>query len=720
MMILRRLVIVLLCGFVFSAQAETVFKNGVISSSSGLSTSPPAARDDLIIALEDIKDDHLDVTLDRAAAIRFEQRVGIGAPQHRWQRYIGMTRRAAIALVVEELAAYQDGYTWPGWITEMPPLGFMEEGIRNNRLTCSSSIFEYSLAVQWSRQLLNSPVPQFERQAMFWLDHFSVAYEMYNRSHAFAQHLRIIRQNSNGNYIDFLKASLEDPGVIFYLNNDVSYKDDPNENLAREFLELFALGEGAYSEAEIRNLAKMLAGNGVNMVTEQFYDQPAKRVSSPQTAFGQTYRSIDEFMDILIAHPEFGAYIARKFFEEYVALDDPTSEELAILVSRFRQSDFDIPAMLAATLSLPRFWDDNNRLTLVKSPVDLVYGTARTLGSARTNTTHQQLLLNIRKLNQNLFNPPNIAGWPTGRQWIGGQNIEKRIKMLREEFKGLATAEPLKLTANPSKSIERRRQYLSNLDEFFASAEPQQLAVETVIINWIPRDFGARKYNDVNLSFYNLRFMGQHYDGITIEFGHDRNGKNKYGNYARVKQTHSSPDVFSSYKKGWRDDRDGAMVVKFSYPSGPKTKRWRGRSTREKLLIKRLAQSFKLLLDARGRHPMIIRSEGGQDWMQSIVNEIGFDPITTSAGDVPPVKIFVSGGDHWSNDDKFSCGGERAGIYLRQDSKITAEGFRFNDTLAELSTIGASLDDLLLPDVNLGVSNENYVDLLTFEGFQLK
>ena len=194
------------------------------------------------------------------------------------------------------------------------------------------------------------------------------------------QHLEFIRKNSIGKFDDFLRQSIMDPAIIVYLNNEQSTTQKPNENLAREFLELFSLGEGNYSENEIKNFAKKLPGYGINHVSQNFQLFNYKISGQTLSAFGKDFQSADEFIDLVISHPAFGEFISKKFYKEFVDLNDPTTQDLAILVSTFRKYDFNIIKLFEATISLKKFWDQNNRLTLVKSPIELVYGTARTIG----------------------------------------------------------------------------------------------------------------------------------------------------------------------------------------------------------------------------------------------------------------------------------------------------------------------------------------------------
>ena len=698
------------------AGAKTTFQNGIISSGDSLSSGKPKSRDDLIIDLDSVDTSHLDETLTRRDAIRFEQRVGIGAPLDRFERYIGLTRRQAIAMVVDEFRSFKDPYRWPDWIDTSIPVAFLEEALRNNRSGCSLSLYRESLASEWSHQMLTSQTPQFDRQALLWLDHFSVAFDTYKRTHAFAEHLKVVRQHTNGNYVDFLKASLEDPGVIIYLNNETSTKKNPNENLAREFLELFSLGEGQYGEGEIRNLAKMLAGNGINFISEEFVSKATKRTTKTQKAFGQKYSSIDEFFEILVDHPYFGAFVAKKYFNEYVALGEPSPEELAILVTSFREADYAIPALFEATLSLASFWDEKNKLTLVKSPVDLLFGTARTLQSTSNAGNMSWLTRGMTDLNQDLFNPPNIAGWPTGREWVSGQMIEKRIRLMKKTFRDLEKAQPPKRLGGPSAD----QRYQDELTAFFDSAVEDQLAVELIAIDWIAEDFGKRRWNDFRLSFYNVRLNDRHYDGIKIEFGHDRNDRDEYGDFVRVREGYSSPDIFSSYKGGWMDDRDGAMTIKFSYPGSRKNKRFRGRSPHEKLLIKRLMQSFRILLDNTARHRDLFQSPGGIAWMEGMMDQVGFDDIETVTGAHPPVKNFAEMQTMSTMAKGFSCGAHRIGFNLRKEYRFDDNFFRFDEVKARAQAMDMDLSELLVPDLSLSISDDNYMDILTYEGYQLK
>ena len=431
--ILTVFVFLIYCFPTFSA---VKIKGGVITSAEILKTQKPEPRDDLIYDLNNFDKTHLEQKLTLEEAIRFENRIGIGAPYDRVKRYIGKTRKEAIDLVISELENYKDNFEWPSWKDNYIPTSFIEEGLERSKRNCRISSFRTDLEFKWTRAILTNNVPQFEKLALLWLDHFSVAFDQYNHTHSFVQHLEFIRKNTIGKFDEFLKQSIKDPAMIVYLNNEQSTTQKPNENLAREFLELFSLGEGNYSENEIKNFAKKLPGHGINHVSQNYQLFNYKVSGQKLSAFGQEFESAEEFIDLVIYHPAFGEFISKKFYYEFIDLNEPSEEDLGILVSTFRENDFSIIKLFEATISLKKFWDQNNRLTLVKSPIELVFGTARTIGIKgwKKQDNLSWLMFLTKDFGQDLFNPPNIAGWPTGKQWLSGQLLEKRMLKLKTHF----------------------------------------------------------------------------------------------------------------------------------------------------------------------------------------------------------------------------------------------------------------------------------------------
>ena len=378
------------------ACAKTTFKGGIITQSKSLHTKSPKQRTDLIYDLKSFDDSHLDIIITKKEAIRLERRIGIGVPIDRVKLHIGKTRREAINDIISDLNKYQDNTIWPKWTEDAIPTSFMDRGIKSHHINCDEQSFLLSLKKTWLEKLISSNTPQYERLAIFWLNHFSVNFNMYKQTHSFFTHLKLIRENSNKNFLKFLKNIFTDPAMIVYLNNEKSYAQNPNENFAREFFELFSIGEGNYTENDIKNLARHLSGYSINFITEQFKLYPNKQSSNIYSAFGNKYKNDKEFFQILKNHPAFGELIASKFYKEYVDLKKPSSKDLAYLVTYFKKHNFDISEMLRGVLQLVSFWE--NKLSLVKSPLELFYGTARTFnvsGNFKSEVPNHYNLLSL-------------------------------------------------------------------------------------------------------------------------------------------------------------------------------------------------------------------------------------------------------------------------------------------------------------------------------------
>ena len=725
--ILTVFVFLIYCFPTFSA---VKIKGGVITSAEILKTQKPEPRNDLIFNLNDFDKTHLEQKLTLEEAIRFENRIGFGAPYDRVKRYIGKTRKEAIDLVINELENYQDNFEWPNWKDNYIPTSFIEQGLERSKRSCRISSFRTDLEFKWSRAILSNKVPQFEKLALFWLDHFSVAFDEYNQTHSFVKHLEFIRKNSIGKFDDFLRQSIMDPAIIVYLNNEQSTTQKPNENLAREFLELFSLGEGNYSENEIKNLAKKLPGNGINHVSQNFQLFKYKVSGQTLSAFGQDFQSADEFIDLVISHPAFGEFISKKFYNEFVDLNDPSAEDLAILVSTLRKYDFSIIKLLKATISLRKFWDNNNRLTLVKSPIELVYGTARTTGVQgwKKQNNLSWLLFLSKDFGQDLFNPPNIAGWPTGKEWLSGQFLEKRMSKLKTHFsynnlmKTYKTETALGNEIN-SKKIAGEYEYNVGLEKFYSNTFKDQLAVETIVINWIPKDFETRKWAEINVGFYGVKLNDKFWDGINIRFGTDINSKKKqkYKHLNRVELHHgySFPDIFKSWEGSWISSWNGHYSWNSSFPEGPRTQNFNAKSKSERLLLIRLLQTMEHLIDNETFSPYLDSNVYVKEWLKERISETKIKKWNLE-DNIQNTKVYSLLYPAYDTQyKKFDCGPKRAGIDFAAVRSV-GDNFRLLLSSKFLEDKNFSLNKLLLPDLDLGLNDEDFQSILSYEGYQLK
>lgn len=729
----------LICFFTATVEAAVKFKGGKISSSSGnLKTEEPDLRPDLEFDLSKFQSGHLNKKISKLEAIRFERRIGIGAPLDRVSQWIGLTRQEAIERAIHQLENHTDRFKMPKWFDEMIPVSFIEDGLQRESHSCGIKTFRNSLEASWAKQIIETSTPQFERLALFWLDHFSVAFDTYNQTHSFAKHIEIVRNNSTGNFLNFLKSSFYDPGMIVYLNNDQSTVKNPNENLAREFFELFSLGEGKYSENDIKNLAKAISGHGINKVTEQFQIFNSKVSKGNFSGFGKQYTDIDSFMKLLSQHPSFGEFIARKFYFEYVELNEPSQKDLAYLVTTFRESGFEIPQLLKATLSLEQFWNPKNKLSLVKSPIELIFGTIRTLNTAGNSGQEFGWAISLAdEFGQSLFNPPNIAGWPAGKEWLAGQALEKRLVKLPYYFEDLTSMDGKSVIKSQKSSQQDKRQkraeeisekYNRDLKNFFSDGSKEQFLAETMVINWIPDDFSTREYAEINVSFYNVSFNGKKWDGITVRFGTDVNAKKKQSwkslDFISFSQGSSYPAAISDYNDGWISDWDGHRGWNSSFPRGPK-ERFRKKSKSDQLLMTRLLQSMIIPIENLGSFNALFRNKDAQIWLKEQIQRVGFDKIKTSKGKDYPVKIFSLLSNPTSSNikkPKFMCNLTRTGETLASDkinfSSYLKENINLNHFIE--GNKYPNLSQLLLPALNFPLSNMDALSLIEHEGYQLK
>ena len=173
-----------------------------------------------------------------------------------------------------------------------------------------------------------------------------------------------------------------------------------------------SLGEGNYDEVDVKNMAKALTGHSINSVTLEYKFINGAATSKDWVILGSKIGSLEDVVDLLINHPKLSELLSKKFYREYISLDLPSKNNLDYLIYELYSNDFEISSLLRATLELPEFWDKKNRLGLVKSPIDLIFGTARTLEFTGSQGHNIENLFNYTdEIGQNILNPPNVAGW---------------------------------------------------------------------------------------------------------------------------------------------------------------------------------------------------------------------------------------------------------------------------------------------------------------------
>ena len=588
----------------------------------------------------DTDDSYLDVEMDFASAVWFENRIGYGAPKDRVDRYVGMTRREAVNLVIDELGTHKDRMKYPAWVQDMQPLGGLIKATDSETL-CNKKYLKSSLIESWIGSALISEVPQFERISLFWLDHFSVAYDDYIHPHAFAEHLKFVRNWREGSFVDLLQGSLQDASTIIYLNNDQSTSSAPNENLAREFLELFALGEGNYDEKDVRNLALLFTGHGFNLADERYHFYPEHAHNGQINIFGERVKSTEKFFEVLQEQDAISNFIASKFYKEFISLDEIKNLDLKKISGRFEKSDYDIITLFEAVISSRVFWENSTNLTLIKNPKELVIGTARTLNTYGEPQRKRDFIRKtnnvLSDLGQNLFDPPSIDGWPTGIEWISGQKIDQRAKVLNNIFKATydKASEPTRRGAKDAwNKLKYNEKYNHELADFFSKAEKDQLLIEHIAIPWVSEKFFEKDYAFVDVIFHNLEINDLHIPQIHLHLKREKNR-----NVIQFEKFNISTNFLSAAKFS-TPENELWYTIELPLSSGDKD--YKSLPKLDRTIIKKLVRAMSIVFDPQDNkiyRREIDQNKAAKEWLKArILDEGKFIDLSDNSSSV---KLFA-------------------------------------------------------------------------------
>ena len=287
-----------------------------------------------------------------------------------------------------------------------------------------------ALNLAWLTQMVTSPQQLREKMSLFWHGHFAartinIVYQQ--------KLLDVIRTNALGNFGDLLMEVSKSASMINFLNNNQNRKDHPNENFAREVMELFTLGRGNYTETDVKEAARAFTGWGASFNGE-FVFRDRQHDNDTKTFLGKTGRYTgDDIIKILLEQKQTALFITRKVYTYFVN-GVPDTAKVQWLADRFYQSNYNIEALMTDIFSSDWFYDEKNIGTKIKSPIELLVGIRRMLPMQIDNEA--SLLLLQRLLGQLLFYPPNVAGWPGGKNWIDSSTLMMRLRIPRLIYDG--------------------------------------------------------------------------------------------------------------------------------------------------------------------------------------------------------------------------------------------------------------------------------------------
>nr|WP_245621045.1 DUF1800 domain-containing protein [Paraburkholderia ferrariae] len=298
------------------------------------------------------------------------------------------------------------------------------------------------LRAWWLREMLVTPSPLTERMTLFWHNHFTSGQDKVSEPQLMANQNALLRSEALGNFGAMLHAIGKDPAMLLYLDGAGNRKGKPNENFAREVMELFTMGEGQYTQRDVTEAARAYTGWGIDPDTQRYVWRPGQHDSGEKTVLGKSGAfDGDEVLDILLQAPQTARFVTAKLWREFVS-PAPDEAQIEPVADRFRASGYDIRAGLRALLLTPAFWDEDNRGVLVSSPVEFVAGTVRRFSVSYGDT--MPFARTAASLGENLFYPPNVKGWPGGTAWINSSTLLARKQFVEQLFRATEAARPQK------------------------------------------------------------------------------------------------------------------------------------------------------------------------------------------------------------------------------------------------------------------------------------
>jgi uncharacterized protein (DUF1800 family) len=276
----------------------------------------------------------------------------------------------------------------------------------------------------WLEQMLSNTAPLREKLVLFWHGHFATSAEKVRDSWLMVQQNAIFRYHAAGNWLTMLNAVSRDPAMLIWLDQAQSKKDHPNENFARELMELFTLGEGHYTEKDVTEAARALTGWSVERGAEQFYYRPAFHDFGTKTVLGVTGPLHGEdVVRIIVSQPQAARFIVRKLWV-FFANEDPRPEIIETLAAVFTQRNYEFRPVLEAIFRSQAFYENDVMRQQVKSPVQWLVGSVKLLNRDLPRAQGSEQVL--KSMGQDLFFPPNVKGWDGGLAWITTNNLLNR------------------------------------------------------------------------------------------------------------------------------------------------------------------------------------------------------------------------------------------------------------------------------------------------------
>lgn len=291
----------------------------------------------------------------------------------------------------------------------------------------------------WFRKMMDSPCPLREKMTLFWHDHFATSIQKVKLPVLMIWQNELFFRHAFGSFKDLTQAILLDPAMLLYLDTQNSRKGHPNENFAREVMELFTLGEGNYTEQDIREAARAFTGYQLNRATGEVVHNRRQWDGTNKTVFGKTgaFTGAD-VIGLIFQNPQVSKMMARKVWE-FFADENPPEGMVESLAETLRKEDYRMEPVLRSLFLSEAFYAESVMRNQIKCPVQYVIQMFKELEIKEPPVGFP--IIAQQQLGQVLFMPPNVAGWDWGKAWINTNTLLTRYNLAGFLTKGVADGE---------------------------------------------------------------------------------------------------------------------------------------------------------------------------------------------------------------------------------------------------------------------------------------
>lgn len=282
-----------------------------------------------------------------------------------------------------------------------------------------------NLNVSWLEQMTNTETALREKMTFFWHDHFACRTQ---QAFLGQQQNNSIRKYALGSFRDLLLAVSKDAAMLQFLNNKQNRKNSPNENFAREVMELFTLGRGNFTEEDIKNAARAFTGWNFNPISGEFVFRDWTHDTGVKTFRGKNGNfSGEDILDIILEDRAAAGFIVNKMWSYFVSQETVDKKITDQLTNDFYKSDYNIGKLVDQMITASWFYEDRFHGNRIKSPIELLVSIQLHTGGKFDDEASPLFIQNA--LNQVLFYPPNVGGWPQGNEWIDSSSLTFRMAL---------------------------------------------------------------------------------------------------------------------------------------------------------------------------------------------------------------------------------------------------------------------------------------------------